>query len=65
MYDDPHVSRPGGLVHSYYPGKKDFRAPGLPLSLDGAMPMPGNADVPALGQHTNEVLTALRQQESE
>lgn len=63
MYDDPHVTRPGGLIHSQYADKKDFRAPGLPLSFDGAMPQPANADLPCIGQHTAEIMSALPQRE--
>ena len=63
MYDDPHVARPGGLIHSHYADKKDFRAPGLPLSVDGKMPVPGNTDLPSVGQHTAEVLSALPRRE--
>ena len=63
MYDDPHVTRPGGLIHSRYADKKDFRAPGLPLSVDGTSPAPANADLPSVGQHTSEVLSALPQME--
>ncbi|WP_374298380.1 CaiB/BaiF CoA transferase family protein [Paracoccus sp. (in: a-proteobacteria)] len=63
MYDDPHVTRPGGLIHSRYADKKDFRAPGLPFSVDGTSPVPADADLPSIGQHTAEVLSALPQME--
>lgn len=59
MYDDPHVTRPGGLIHSRYADKKDFYAPGLLLSVDGAMPTPANADLPSIGQHLVEILSAF------
>ena len=63
MYDDPHVTRPGGLIHSAYADKKDFRAPGLPFSVDGIMPVPVDTNLPSVGQHTFEVLSALPQRE--
>lgn len=63
MYDDPHVNRPGGLIASRYADRKDFRAPGLPLSLDGTAPRPANADLPSIGQHTAEILSALSRPE--
>ncbi|MFC3630999.1 CaiB/BaiF CoA transferase family protein [Paracoccus angustae] len=63
MYDDPHVTRPGGLIQSRYADKKDFRAPGLPFSVDGTSPVPADADLPSVGQHTAEVLSALPQME--
>lgn len=63
MYDDPHVTRPGGLIHSRYADKKDFRAPGLPFSVDGTSPVPDDADLPSIGQHTAEILSALSQME--
>lgn len=63
MYGDPHVTRPGGLIHSRYADKKDFRAPGLPLSVDGTSPAPANPDLPSIGQHTSEILSALPQME--
>ncbi len=56
MYDDRHVNRPGGLLTSGYDGKT-FRAPGLPLDLDG-QPAEFDAEVPEIGEHTDEVLRA-------
>ncbi|MDF1721782.1 MAG: CoA transferase [Minwuia sp.] len=56
MYDDRHVNRPGGLLTSDYNGKS-FRAPGLPLDIDG-QPTGFDAEVPAIGEHTEEVLRA-------
>lgn len=61
MYDDPHVTRPGGLLSSRYADKKDFRAPGLPYSVDGRTPRPASVDLPSIGQHTEEVLASLRE----
>ncbi|TRW95364.1 CoA transferase [Paracoccus sp. M683] len=63
MYDDPHVLRPGGLLMSHYGDGKVLRAPGLPYSVDGVSPHPRNVDLPAIGQHTDEVLAALPRME--
>ncbi len=57
MYDDRHVNRPGGLLTSAY-DEKQFRAPGLPLDFDG-QPTDFAADVPRIGEHTEEVLRAV------
>jgi len=59
MYDDPHVNRPGGLVTSQLPGGGTLRAPGLPLEIDGETWLPDNADIPAIGEHTGEILASL------
>jgi len=55
MYADPHVNRPGILVHSRTPDGKEFRAPGLPIEIDHA-PVCETADVPQPGEHTETVL---------
>ncbi len=55
MYDDPHVTRPGGLIASRMGDGRAFRAPGLPLERDGA-PVTAPADVPGIGDHTEAVL---------
>ena len=59
MYDDPHVNRPGGLLTSCYGNAKEFRAPSLPLELDGSPMVPEDVNVPAVGQHNQEILNAL------
>ncbi len=51
MYDDPHVNRPGGLRASRLPEGGTFRAPGLPIELDGRIPWPDNVDLPKIGEH--------------
>ncbi|MCC6001680.1 MAG: CoA transferase, partial [Pararhodobacter sp.] len=56
MYQDPHVNRPGGLMSSEFPGKRAFRAPGLPIEIDAQPLLPGLLDVPAPGQHNAEIL---------
>lgn len=58
MYDDPHVLRPGGLVESALPDGNVFRAPSLPLDVDG-LPLGNIGDVPASGEHTQAILAAL------
>ena len=58
MYDDPQVNRPGGLIESQYQGHGEFSAPGLPFQVDGESRQ-GRMDVPALGEHTAEVLDEL------
>lgn len=59
MYDDPHVNRPGGLIHSAYADKKDFRAPGMPVEIDGRNPVGPMTALPSAGEHTAEVLASL------
>lgn len=58
MYEDPHVLRPGGLVHSRCPDGSTFRAPSLPFEVDRTMISRGG-DVPARGQDTQDILAAL------
>ncbi|MFV0474158.1 MAG: CaiB/BaiF CoA transferase family protein [Pikeienuella sp.] len=58
MYDDPHVTRPGGLSHSALPEGGSFRAPVFPFEVDGAVAAPAALDVPGVGDHTDEVLAA-------
>lgn len=58
MYSDPHVNRPGILTRSHMPDGRNFRAPGLPLEVDGATICEA-ADVPRLGEHTEAVLREI------
>lgn len=60
MYDDPHVNRPNGLFTSHYTGKKDFRAPSVPVEIDGRPVVSRNVDIPSIGQHNDEVLGSLK-----
>lgn len=62
MYDDAHVNRPGGLFTSRYADKKDFRAPGLPVELNGRPLVSDSVDIPSIGQHNAEILGALKQE---
>ncbi len=59
MYDDPHVNRPGGLLTSKLPDGGSFRLPGLPVEVNGEPSAPALIDVPALGEHTGEILGSL------
>ncbi|MFT6676644.1 MAG: crotonobetainyl-CoA:carnitine CoA-transferase CaiB-like acyl-CoA transferase [Sulfitobacter sp.] len=65
MYDDPHVNRPGGLFTSHYSDKKDFRAPALPVELNGRPIVSDNVDVPSVGAHNAEILGALKVEAAE
>jgi len=64
MFDDPHVQREHGLVRSTCPDGRTFRAPAVPLELDGAPPQ-SNMDVPALGADTRDVFRDLGLSEAE
>jgi crotonobetainyl-CoA:carnitine CoA-transferase CaiB-like acyl-CoA transferase len=64
MFADPHVTRPGGLATSALPDGRSFRAPSLPIEVDGRA-MDRGGDVPAVGGHTREVLSALGLDEAE
>ena len=59
MYKDPHVMRPGGLHESHLPGGQSFRAPGLPIEVDGQGPSPATLDVADVGEDTSAVLAEL------
>lgn len=59
MYQDPHVLRPGGLHHSRLPEGQSFRAPGLPIEVDGKVPEPNSLDVAGVGDDTDAILAEL------
>ena len=59
MYDDPHVTRPGGLHVSSLPEGGSYRAPGLPVEVNGATPAPGDLGLPDIGADNAEVLASL------
>ena len=65
MYDDPHVNRPGGLFTSQYADKKQFRAPALPVQMDGHPVVSASVDIPSVGQHNQEILGALNTKAAE
>jgi len=58
MFNDPHVLREGGLVTATNVNGQKFRAPALPLELDGHG-LGANLTVPALGEDTDEILAEL------
>lgn len=59
MYRDPHVMRPGGLDEATLPGGQTFRAPGLPMEVDGTIPRPADLSIVDAGADTHAVLSAL------
>jgi crotonobetainyl-CoA:carnitine CoA-transferase CaiB-like acyl-CoA transferase len=65
MYDDPHVNRPGGLFSSALPEGGRFRAPGLPVEIDGQPVRGATLDIPAPGADTEAVLAELGLERSE
>ncbi|SLN32462.1 CaiB/BaiF CoA transferase family protein [Oceanibacterium hippocampi] len=58
MYADPHVNRPGGLISSAMPDGRRFRAPGLPLDIDGE-PLAAAAEVRAAGADSLAILREI------
>ena len=65
MYDDPHVNREGGLFVSNLPEGGSFRAPGLPMEVDGQLVCGNKPDLPAIGADTTELLNSLGLSEAE
>lgn len=59
MYQDPHVMRPGGLHRSHLPDGQAFRAPGLPIEVDGDTPSPASLDVADVGHDTDSILAEI------
>src|SRR6266567_7170776 len=62
LFDDPHVLRPGGLVHNINANGEAFRVPALPVEWNGASIGEG-LKVPALGADTEAVRAELKDQE--
>ena len=58
LFDDPHVLREGGLVHFEDSDGQIYRAPTMPLELDGESLGEG-LHVPALGADTDDILKEL------
>jgi crotonobetainyl-CoA:carnitine CoA-transferase CaiB-like acyl-CoA transferase len=58
LFDDPHLNASGGLMELRDPRGTTFRAPGLPLELDGKR-LPKRNDPPAIGEGARELLTGL------
>ena len=63
LLTDPHVLRPGGLVHNVNADGKPFRVPALPVEWNGGNIGEG-LKVPVLGADTAAVRTELSQQKS-
>ncbi len=63
MYDDPHVNRPGGLVTTRQADGSSYRAPGLPIEVDG-LPVLTENTLSEAGADTEAVMRALRQRAS-
>jgi len=64
MFEDPHLLASGGLGDITLPDGRETRLPLLPVELDGHRPTRGGA-LPRPGEHTLEVLRALRYSEME
>ncbi|MCX7559254.1 CaiB/BaiF CoA-transferase family protein [Sulfitobacter sp. F26204] len=58
MFDDPHVTRSGGLDTSRTGSGAVFRAPSLPFEVRGVSNSPAG-DVADVGQHTKAVLSSI------
>lgn len=58
LFEDPHVLREGGLVHFEDSDGQVYRAPTMPLELDGDALGEG-LHVPALGADTDDILKEL------
>jgi crotonobetainyl-CoA:carnitine CoA-transferase CaiB-like acyl-CoA transferase len=58
LFDDPHLNASGGLVEMRDPRGTTFRAPALPLELDGKR-LPLRNHPPAIGEGTRELLAGL------
>lgn len=59
LFQDRHVMRPGGLIASTTPDGRSFRAPALPIEIDGVSLTGGGGEVDRIGGHSVEVLNAL------
>ena len=59
MYDDPHVTRPGGLFTSTLPEGQTYRAPIMPVEVDSRPVVSGPLDIAGIGVDTAEVLSGL------
>ncbi|UWR35328.1 CoA transferase (plasmid) [Sulfitobacter sp. W027] len=65
MYDDPHVTRPGGLFTSSLPDGTTYRAPAMPFEIDDQTLVGGNLDIVASGADTHSVLSSVGLTETE
>ena len=62
LLSDPHVLRPGGLVHNVNVNGEPFRVPALPVEWNGANIGEG-LKVPALGADTEAIRAELERAE--
>ncbi len=62
LFNDPHVLRPGGLVHNVNADGTPFRVPALPIEWDGTNIGEG-MKVPPLGADTPAILAELESKE--
>ncbi len=58
LFADPHLTQSGGLIPTTLPGGATTHLPALPMAFDGAR-SPLRHDLPAIGQHTAEILAEL------
>jgi crotonobetainyl-CoA:carnitine CoA-transferase CaiB-like acyl-CoA transferase len=65
MYDDPHVTRPGGLFTSSLPDGTTYRAPAMPFEIDDQTLVGDNLDIVASGADTHSVLSRIGLTETE
>ena len=65
MYDDPHVTRPGGLFTSSLPDGTTYRAPAMPFEIDDRTLVGDNLDIVASGADTHSVLSRAGLTETE
>lgn len=65
MYDDPHVTRPGGLFTSSLPDGTTYRAPAMPFEIDDQTLVGDNLDIVASGADTHSVLSRAGLTETE
>ena len=58
LFDDPHLNASGGLMEMRDPRGTTFRAPTLPLELDGKR-LPMRHQPPAVGEGARELLAGM------
>jgi crotonobetainyl-CoA:carnitine CoA-transferase CaiB-like acyl-CoA transferase len=58
LLEDPHLKASGGLLETRLSDGRKFRAPTLPLALDGKR-LPKRSDPPAIGEGARELLGGL------
>ncbi len=62
LFNDPHVLRPGGLVHNINANGEAFRVPALPIEWNGAGIGEG-LKVPVLGADTSAIRAELERRQ--